>query len=217
MGNEKIHMKYLQLGGIGGRGGVVRFFMLAHGLEYEEELYGMTDGSWTERKESMFKTGENPAGTLPLLEVDGKQVTQHVAAMRYIARVRDLTTGDAYGEFVQDAFADQYQLVRDDWVRHSFGSEEDKKKLKEEVVKRHFKVLDGLITKWQTEKVYLSLGKNGMPLWGDAAAFGIVYDHIKTGAITKEEVDANYPKLAAIYSNFSEIPSVSQWISEKSG
>ena len=71
-----VEFKYLKLGALGGRGGCVRFFMLAHGIDFTEELYDMgTD--WPAAKAKIIESGENPAGTVPVVKYDGKVLAQH--------------------------------------------------------------------------------------------------------------------------------------------
>ena len=57
--NEKlggvVTMKYLALGKIGGRAGPLRFLMLAHGVDFEETLFPMSE--WPAKKAAMIKSG----------------------------------------------------------------------------------------------------------------------------------------------------------------
>jgi hypothetical protein len=112
--------KYLNLGAIGGRGGVQRFFMLANDIKFEEELFAPGD-AWAAEKKRMMETGDNPCGTVPVTIFSGDEegaaqsLSQHIAVCRYLARLHKLDTGDAYKDYVQDLVADEYQPFRAEW------------------------------------------------------------------------------------------------------
>mmetsp|Transcript_17085 Transcript_17085/g.53361 ORF Transcript_17085/g.53361 Transcript_17085/m.53361 type:complete len:212 (+) Transcript_17085:73-708(+) len=197
-----VDFKYLNFGGIGGRGGVVRFFMLANDIAYKETL--ITPGEeWAAAKKAMMESGENPAGTVPIVQYDGKMLTQHVAIMRQLAKDRGVASSD----FANDAVADQYQAFRDAWVDAAFLGG-DKEKFKE-FVKTELKVFEGLYAKYGTADTYLSSPK---PLWGDAALAALIRDLILTGFLTEAEIP---PRLAKMYSALVAIPAIAAWIESK--
>ena len=134
--NSPITFKYLALPhGLGGRGGVQRFFMLSQNIDFEEKLVPYNE-EWAAEKERLVKSGENPCGSVPITYVkdaDAREIpmTQHIASSRYLAQVHGVGSGDAYQDYVQDLVADEYQGFRDQWVHVAFaGSDEEKEEFR---------------------------------------------------------------------------------------
>jgi hypothetical protein len=57
---------------------------------------------------------------------------------------------------------------------------------------------EALYEKFKTSEIYLSTSPAGRPLWGDAAVFGLVRDHILTGHMTEEDL-RSFTNLMALY------------------
>jgi len=201
--DSAIVLKYLNILPYGGRGGVTRFFLLSQGLAFEEDLVA----NWAEEKKRMIESGENPAGGVPILYISGQARPQHIAAARYLARVKGLTSGDNYKDYVQDLVADEYQGFRDQWAKATAGVDEDAKKdYKDKVVPVQLKKCDSLYESFKTHHTFLSVSsETARPLWGDAAIFGLLRDHILTGYVTREEL-AVYPRLMAMLTAYEVIP-----------
>jgi len=193
-----IELLYLNIGGIGGRGGVVRFFMLANDMAFTETLIPPGD-EWQTKKAELVATAENPAGTVPVVKTDGKTLTQHVAIMRYLAGSQGLSSGD----YANDAVADQYQAFRDAWVTAAFmGGDKDKFKAH---AKAELKVFNELYVKYATADVYLSSAK---PLWGDVAIASLIRDLVLTDLFDAAELQTIAPRLATMYQAFLAIPAI---------
>uniref|UniRef100_A0A7S4C0M9 GST N-terminal domain-containing protein n=1 Tax=Chrysotila carterae TaxID=13221 RepID=A0A7S4C0M9_CHRCT len=212
--------KYLNLGALNGRGGVVRFFMLVHDIAFTEELYSLGE-EWTQKKQQLIASGENPSGTVPVLEHKGVTLTQHIALMRYLAREHGLTSGSAYGDYVQDLVADEYQGFRDAWVGAAFGGDEEAtKKFKEVIVPSRLQLFDDLYAKFKQHDVYLSVSRSscgrtgGRPLWGDTALYGMIQDLILSKMMTQEQLAA-YSHLRALYKAYGAQPAVAQRVASK--
>ena len=76
-------------------------------------------------------------------------------------------------------------------------------------------MLEALYLKYKTTEVYLSTSKAaGVPLWGDAAVFSILFDHIKTELLDEEKL-AEYPCLDALYKAYGALPPVNKWVASK--
>lgn len=210
--NAPLTFKYLSLLPYGARGGVTRFFMLSQGIEFQEELFAMGD-EWAKEKQRLIESGENPAGSAPILYSNGKPHPQHIAVARYLARVHNLTSGDDYKDYVQDLVADEYQGSRDEWVKVTFtGTDDDKANYKSGDLLKHLSKFDSLYKHFKTDKVFLSVSKKtGQPLWGDAAIYGLLRDYILTGYLTVEEL-GKYPHLMAAYRAYASIPSIKSWL-----
>lgn len=212
--NSPLVFKYLKLLPFGARGGVTRFFMLAQGIPFEERLFGTAD-EWPAEKKRLIESGENPAGTLPILESNGESHPQHIAVSRYLARVHQVTSGDDYKDYVQDLVADEYQSFRNHWVKVTFsGTDSEKEAYQTTDVPNYLTKFDALYDKFKTEAVFLSTsGKTGQPLWGDAAIFGLLRDHILSKYITKDDLAA-YPRLNEMYNAYESIPAVAHWLAQ---
>jgi hypothetical protein len=100
--------------------------MLAQNIDFDEQLINMGD-DWAKEKQRLIESGENPSGSAPILYSNGAPHPQHIAAARYVARVRKVTSGDDYKDYVQDLVADEYQGFRDQWVNVTFNGDDEAK------------------------------------------------------------------------------------------
>ncbi|KAL7565735.1 hypothetical protein ACA910_005428 [Epithemia clementina (nom. ined.)] len=216
MGPKPVKFEYLDLGHLGGRGGVLRFFLLTHGIPYEETLFKYTPEIWGVEKKRLIESGENPCGTVPVVFLDNNvQLCQHMTICRYMARAHKLDSGDALKDCIQDIIADEYQGFRDLWVEKSFFSTEElKTEYRTKTVPENLTKFEALHKKYKMADPYLSTTPGGKPLWGDCALFSLLYDHIETGYFTEDDLQA-YPSLAAMYKAHVAIPAVAGWIKEK--
>jgi hypothetical protein len=204
--------KYLNLLPYGARGGVTRFFMLVQNIDFEEHLINMGD-DWAKEKQRLIESGENPCGSAPILYSNGMPHPQHIAVARYLARVHKLTSGDDYKDYVQDLVADEYQGFRDHWVKVTFtGDDAAKAEYKTGDLVKQLAKFNAMYDTFKTDEVFLSVSaKTGQPLWGDAAVYGLLRDHILTAYITLEDLKA-YPRLSCMYTAYEEIPAVKGWL-----
>jgi glutathione S-transferase len=200
--------------GLGGRGGVQRFFLLTQKIPFDEKLVPLDE--WGEEKKRMVSSGENPSGTVPVIYAEGTALPQHIATLRYLARVYDVTSGDSYKDYVQDLVADEYQGFRDKWVETAFnGTDEVKASYRKEDLPKQLSKFDALYKQFKTCDTFLSVSASTeQPLWGDAAIFGLLLDHTLTGLLTVDELKA-YPRLFALYEAYQNIPAVNAWIASK--
>ncbi|CAB9513665.1 glutathione Stransferase [Seminavis robusta] len=222
--SSPVTFKYLALPhGLGGRGGVQRFFLLANNIPFEENLVEMSEWGATE-KARVVSSNENPCGSAPILytkDKDGKDahLIQHIAASRFLAHIHGVTKDNtAYEEYVQDLVADEYQSFRDAWVHTAFsGTDEEKAKYKSEDAPKFLTMFNALYAKYKTHDTYLSVSKsnNNTPLWADAALYGLLRDNIITGLIAADDLEKSYPELWKMYLAFGEIPAVKAWVDSK--
>mmetsp|Transcript_33460 Transcript_33460/g.69660 ORF Transcript_33460/g.69660 Transcript_33460/m.69660 type:complete len:230 (-) Transcript_33460:101-790(-) len=212
--------KYLALpNGLGGRGGVQRFFLLSQGIPFEEKLYGMGD-EWATEKARMKSSGENPSATAPVIYADDIPLPQHIATSRLLSTIHGCNASDPYGNYVQDLVADEYQGFRDSWVHMAFsGTDDEKAAWKATGLPDQLDKFNALYQQFKTTdnstSPFLSLSaKTQQPLWGDAAIFGLVRDNILTGFLSRDEL-AQYPYLQAMVAKYETIPAVADWIDTK--
>ena len=146
---------------------------------------------------------------------NGSPHPQHIAASRYVARVHKVTSGDDYKDYVQDLVADEYQGFRDHWVKVTFsGTDEDKATYKENDLVKYLTKFNALYENFKTEETFLSVSaKTKQPLWGDAAIYGLLRDHILTSYITEEDLSA-YPFLSNMYVAYEKIPAIEEWLAK---
>ncbi|XGW08993.1 hypothetical protein V3C99_011365 [Haemonchus contortus] len=95
-----VHYKLTYFNGRGAAEIIRQVFVLA-GQDYED--IRLTHEEWPKHKASM------PFGQLPVLEVDGKQLPQSVAIVRYLARKYGFAGKSAWEEAVVDSIADQFK------------------------------------------------------------------------------------------------------------
>jgi Glutathione S-transferase, C-terminal domain len=217
---SKLVLKYLALPhGIGGRGGAQRYFLLSQDIPFSEQLFAMGD-EWATEKKRLAETSENPSATVPIVVAtndDEKQhsyyLPQHVATARLLARIHGKTSGDDYQDYIQDMIADEYQGFRNKWVWASFEAKENEKtEYRSTDLPQQLAKFNALYRNFKTHDVFLSVHPgNQKPLWGDAALFGLLRDHILTGHMTEDELRV-YPELMAMYEAFGKIPAVAAWI-----
>lgn len=72
----------------GGRGEPIRLALTVGGIDFTDHRVGHKD--WAALKPT------TPLGQLPVLKVDGKQLTQMSAILRYVGRLADLYPSDAW-------------------------------------------------------------------------------------------------------------------------
>ena len=109
--------------------------------------------------------------------------------------------------------ADEYQGFRDHWVKTTFsGTDDDKAEYKKGALVKYLVKFDALYKAFKTHDTFLSTSaKTGQPLWGDAAVYGLLRDHVLTKYIVVEDLD-EYPQLKAMYASYEKIPAVREWL-----
>eukprot|EP01025_Chloroclados_australasicus_P057158 TRINITY_DN7114_c0_g2_i2.p1 TRINITY_DN7114_c0_g2~~TRINITY_DN7114_c0_g2_i2.p1 ORF type:complete len:184 (-),score=22.56 TRINITY_DN7114_c0_g2_i2:135-686(-) len=109
--------RYLDLrpmGGVCGRGGVLRVFMLANSIPFKEELVTLKD--WESGEKARTKREVNPGGYLPSVRMNGKWYNETIAIARYLARKNGLYGEDVEKDYEVDALCDAYQVWRNSWA-----------------------------------------------------------------------------------------------------
>ncbi|RCN48921.1 glutathione S-transferase protein [Ancylostoma caninum] len=188
-----VHYKLTYFDGRGAAETIRQLFVLA-GQEYEDVRLS---------RDECLNTRMMPFSQMPVLEVDGKQLAQSFAIVRFLAR--------KFGEALVDSIADQYKdftmEVLPCLVVLLGFAEGDLEKLTEEVLLPAREKFFGCITK------FLKESKSGY-LVGDSLTFADLYV-----AEISAEFDKRFPK---IYDGFPEvkahaekvrsIPALKRWI-----
>jgi glutathione S-transferase len=107
----------------GGRGEPARIALSIGGIAFEDDRVAFAD--WERRKAAM------PFGGLPVLEVDGKTVSQSNAINRYVGRLVGLYPSDPWQAALCDEAMDAVEDVLSEIVPTMFLPEEEKKTRRE--------------------------------------------------------------------------------------
>jgi glutathione S-transferase len=128
-------LHYFGLGRLG-RGEVVRLFFAELGIEYKNEYYNY-DAEWKTKRDELKL---NLTGTLPVLDIDGHRLSQHLPILRYLSRRAGGYDGETnYEKFIVDAVSDVYIDYRAAWVASLSGVTDE---YKNEIVPRAIRVFD---------------------------------------------------------------------------
>jgi glutathione S-transferase len=107
----------------GGRGEPARIALSIGGIAFEDDRVAFAD--WERRKEA------TPFGGLPVLEVDGKIVSQSNAINRYVGRLVNLYPSDPWQAALCDEAMDAVEDVLGEIVPTMFLPDEEKKARRE--------------------------------------------------------------------------------------
>jgi len=107
----------------GGRGEPARIALSIGGIPFEDDRVAFTD--WEHRKEA------TPFGGLPVLEVEGKTVSQSNAINRYVGKLSDLYPSDPWQSALCDEAMDAVEEVLSEIVPTMFLSEKERKTRRE--------------------------------------------------------------------------------------
>jgi len=107
-----------------GRGDPIRFLFAQAGVPFDDHRVTMDD--WKALK------AKTPGGQLPVLEVDGKHLSQSMAIARYLAREfslgGDSTFDQALADMYVDGFSDMYNKFTPVIIASITGQPDEKKK-----------------------------------------------------------------------------------------
>jgi len=113
------------------RGELIRLLLTAAGQKFEDVT--ITFEEWPKLKPSM------PLKVLPVLEVDGKQLSQSLAISRYLAREFKLNGGSNWEMALVEQIVDSVNDLADSFYKYYFESDEAKKaELKKKLLEETF-------------------------------------------------------------------------------
>ncbi|KAJ3022468.1 cytochrome c oxidase subunit 1 [Thoreauomyces humboldtii] len=192
-----------------GRAEPIRLALTYAGIEFED--YRFPRDQWPTVKAT------TPFGQVPVLTVDGKQVAQSTAILRYVAKL-----APASGLYPTDDFqalkVDEYLNVLEDMgslLRPSMYEADVAKKLE---MRKALLAPEGSLTQLLAnfEKALSQSGKGyavgSSPTIADLAIFGRVAG-LKTGNIDGISVNHfdQYPSIKAIHENIEKEPKLQTW------
>jgi glutathione S-transferase len=107
----------------GGRGEPARIALSMGGIAFDDDRVSFAD--WERRKEA------TPFGALPVLEVDGKTISQSNTINRYVGKLVDLYPSDPWQAALCDEAMDAVEDILSEIVPTMFLPEEEKKARRE--------------------------------------------------------------------------------------
>lgn len=121
----------------------LRLMFIDQDIDFEDRR--ITWEEWPALKKTLVDSGLNPSGQLPIVELNGKTLSQSSALLHYFGKNLDLcgsTPEEAY--IVDHCFACNEDLIKDvDVLWH--GNEEAKRIFREEKAPRHQKILNQIV------------------------------------------------------------------------
>ncbi|KAF8371418.1 hypothetical protein PRIPAC_77847 [Pristionchus pacificus] len=190
-----------------GLGEVSRQIFILSGTPYEDNR--IPRDQWPALKD------KTPFGTLPVLEVDGKQIPQSLAIARYLAKEFGFYGKTPFEAAWVDALADQvkdFLAEMRPYFAVAMGMVEgDKEKLKAEValpaIEKHFGLL---------EKAAKNNGNNGHFV-GSSLTFVdlLIADFINSVEGLVPGFTAPYPAVSAVKTKIDNLPKIKEWIEKR--
>jgi len=177
----------------------IRLAFTQAGVPFEDVRVQRDD--WPQQKEKM------PFGQMPVLEVDGKQLTQSMAILRYIARKHGLEADDEWDRAVGDEMATSWLDIQ----MHATGAfQEPDKELKkqkfqkiiEDFVNPRLKITDERMAKSQSGFI-----AGNKVTWCDFVLYnmlGMNTDFLKVSL-------SAYPHLEKFMRKIEELPKIKEW------
>eukprot|EP00879_Flechtneria_rotunda_P000567 GHRR01000674.1.p1 GENE.GHRR01000674.1~~GHRR01000674.1.p1 ORF type:complete len:223 (+),score=57.03 GHRR01000674.1:238-906(+) len=195
-----------------GRGGAVKFFLLQHGIQFQEELVGWDD--WANGlKTQAIDSGKNISGHLPVLKLNGEDLFESFAIMRYLSKEHGLYGSDAKRDYLVDMAADLGSEWRNAYSAAAFGTNEDKKTYLTGPHKRnhYYKLFDTIITRNKGSGPHL-VGNS--PSFADTVVFAVLWDDIVAFG-NREELMGAHPRLGEFFKAYSRQDAIKGWCEAK--
>jgi len=180
----------------------IRLAFTQAGVPFEDVRVQRDD--WPQQKEKM------PFGQMPVLEVDGKKLSQFMAIMRYVARKYGLEADDEWDRAVGDELATSWLDMQ---VKSAGAWAETDKELKkqkfqqviDEFVKPRLKIMDERMAK--SSSGFIAGNKVTWPDFVVYNTLGMVTDFLKVSL-------SAYPHVEKFFKKVDELPKVKEWHSK---
>lgn len=188
-----------------GRGEVIRFIFAQAGIEYEDKR--VAGEEWAKLKPS------TPTGMLPVLEVDGKQLTGSGVIARFLAErfglagSNDLENAEIAG--ILDVINDFMRcMIVMFFEKDEAKKAELKKKLEEEDVPKYWGIIEGRSTKNGSADGWIYGNK---PTYADFAIYNAL-QHITDFVPTFAD---NFPHLGKLQTAVEALPNIAEWLKKR--
>eukprot|EP01119_Soliformovum_irregulare_P000211 TRINITY_DN1014_c0_g1_i1.p1 TRINITY_DN1014_c0_g1~~TRINITY_DN1014_c0_g1_i1.p1 ORF type:complete len:202 (+),score=51.37 TRINITY_DN1014_c0_g1_i1:73-678(+) len=154
---------------------------------------------------ALKESGKLPNGQVPILEVNGKVISQSAAIVRYIAREHNLYGSNNLEAAAIDAAWESQQDVRAA-VRNA-KTDEEKAKLRNELLPKAF----GFIEKHLVEN-----GSNGHFV-GNKLSYADVSLYYYVWVLEKDgfQITQNHPAVQKVYQTVSAIPAIAEYLKNR--
>jgi len=205
---KQLKLKYFELGLIAGRGGVVRFMLYVHDLDFED-IKVAPDNSWLQLKQELVTSGHNPCGTVPVLYIDETPYFGHIPILKYLAAKFDAGSSDPEVIYRSNVMLDEYTNWRNDWSDSLF--DEEKKKVYSEKREKIYALIEKLYDRRldKSKPYFMGMEKPG---YDDLCIFTMVQDDQQLCG--EMNLDA-YPTIKTVCEKVKAIPRIAAWYTEK--
>uniref|UniRef100_A0A1B6KRC4 glutathione transferase n=1 Tax=Graphocephala atropunctata TaxID=36148 RepID=A0A1B6KRC4_9HEMI len=198
--DSKIKLTYFPIIGLAEP---IRFMLAYLGKDFED--YRVGGNEWLSMKSS------TPWGKVPVLEINGKTVTQNVAICRYLAQEAGLRGKDTWEDLRIDEIVDILGDFRTELAKYHYEQDPEKKEsikgpLFKETVPFYLKKLEALI---KENNGYLA---NGKLSWADLY-FGSVSDYLNY--MFGSEITDGYPSFKALKEKVYALPQIKAWLDKR--
>ncbi|CAI2333097.1 unnamed protein product [Caenorhabditis sp. 36 PRJEB53466] len=179
------------------------------GVKFEDKRINRTDGSWEKIKE------KTPFGQLPVLKVDGLEIPQSSAILRYLANKFGFAGNTPEENAWADAIVDQYKDFVEPFRTFVMAQRANKpvdevEKIRTEVFEpardQYFKILEGILKK--SESGWLV--ESGLT-WADL----VVADNLVTLEKMGFFVPKEHPKLSALRKKVHGLARLKEYIANR--
>lgn len=215
--SDVLKLKYFDLsgfGGLSGRGGSVRFFLLANGIPFTEEVVDWA-GWGAGLKQEAMASGESPTGHLPLVYLPGSSSSSSPLLLETFAILRRLAKRDGqYGsdeerDYAADVASDATVEFRSALLDSAFGGPDAKLSYTTSPDKRpHFySVMEALLQRFGSSSSH-AVGSSAS--FADAVVFAVLWDDVAVHG-HDEALWGSNPRLAGFFRAYLAQPAVLGW------
>uniref|UniRef100_A0A383V3Y5 GST N-terminal domain-containing protein n=1 Tax=Tetradesmus obliquus TaxID=3088 RepID=A0A383V3Y5_TETOB len=214
--SDVLKLKYFDLsgfGGLSGRGGSVRFFLLANGIPFTEEVVDWA-GWGAGLKQEAMASGESPTGHLPLVYLPGSSsssppLLETFAILRRLAKRDGQYGSDEERDYAADVAADATVEFRSALLDSAFGGPDAKLSYTTSPDKRpHFySVMEALLQRFGSSSSH-AVGSSAS--FADAVVFAVLWDDVAVHG-HDEALWGSNPRLAGFFRAYLAQPAVLGW------
>ncbi|CAH1794689.1 unnamed protein product [Owenia fusiformis] len=186
-----------------GFGEITRMIFKQAGVEFEDVR--LERDEWTKMKEK----GGTPFGQLPILEVDGKVLSQSLAIARFAARETGLQGKTSFDQAIAESAVEAVSEVFRAQITAHFEKDEAKKAVLQEKFNTETRPA------FHSNMSKLIAGDwivGNSVTWADLLLLNY-FDALPEEI--KNEIRKSYPKFAKVVDNVAALPNIAKWVKER--